>query len=95
MSSIVPSAHPPSCIQLIGKNGSLINVEPQGLSYTTGGSVGHGHHFEEQFGHHLVKLKIRIPFEIAIPLLNTDTLGKIVHVKTCAIMFTVAFLAPW
>lgn len=93
MSSLVPNARPPSCIQLIGKNGSLRNVEPPRLSYTADGSGDRGHHFEEQFGHHLAKLKVCTPFEIAIPLLKTDTLGKTVHVKTCVIMSPVALLA--
>lgn len=59
----------------------------------TGGSADHCHHFEEQFGHHLVKLKVCIPFEVAILLLSTDTLEKTVHMKACVIMFTVALLA--
>lgn len=93
MSSIVPNARPPSCIQLIGKNGSLRNVEPPRLSCTAGGGGDRGRHFEEQFGHRLAKRKVCIPFEIAIPLLKTDTLGKTVHVKTCVIMSPVALRA--
>ena len=59
-------------------------------SYRVGGNVNWYSHYREQYGDSLKKLKIELPFDLAIPLLGLYPEKNMVQNDTCTPVFTLA-----
>ena len=65
-------------------------MEKREPSYTVGGNVNWCSHYGEQYGGSLKKLKIELPYDLAIPLLGIYPDKTIIRKDTCTPMFTAA-----
>ena len=65
-------------------------MEKREPSCTVGGNVNCYSHYGEQYGGSLKKLKIELPYNLAIPLLGTYPERPILQKETCTTMFIVA-----
>ena len=65
-------------------------MEKREPSYTVGGNVNWCSHYREQYGGSLKKLKIELPYDIAISLLGIYTEKTIIQKVTCNPMFIAA-----
>ena len=65
-------------------------MEKREPSYTVGGYVNWYRHYGEQYGDSLKKLKIELPYDPAIPLLDIYPDKTMIRKDTCTPMFTEA-----
>ena len=73
-------------LQIVNVGESVEKREP---SYTVGGNVNWCSHFGEQYGGSLKKLKIEVPYDPAIPLLDVylERMKTLIWKDTCTPMF--------
>ena len=74
-------------LQIINAGEDLEKKEP---SYTVGGNVNWCSHYGEQYGAFLKKLKIELPYDPAIPILDIYPEKTIIQKDTCTPIFVAA-----
>ena len=76
------------------KNLQTINyresMEKRETSSTVGGNVNWCNHYEKQYGNFLQKLKIGLPYDVAIPLLGKFPQKIIMRKRICTPVFIAA-----
>ena len=68
----------------------MFKVRGRSPSYTVGGNANWYIHYGEQYGGSLKKLKLELPYEPAIPLLDIYPEKTIIQKDICTPMFTAA-----